>query len=117
MLNSRREFLVANFVMLEAFWLTPPLLAAQDDNWSTVRRPPVVEGKKPPEPDASAKAAFAEQNRRTMKKDVEALYQLAAQLKVDVERNDSGSTLSVAFLRKAEEIEKLAKQIKSLAKA
>jgi len=93
------------------------LLAAQDDNWSTIRQPRVVEGKNPLELDASTRAAAADQNRKAVKKDVETLYNLAAQLKADVERTDSTTVLSLALVKKAEEIERLAKHIKSCAKS
>jgi hypothetical protein len=73
---------------------------------------PVVEGKNPLEPDAAAKAALVEQNRKAIKKDVETLYDLAAQLKTDVERTDSTAVLSLALVKKAEKIDKLAKHIK-----
>jgi len=115
--SSRRKFLVANLVALEAFSLCPGFLGAQDDNWSTVRQPRVVEGKNPLEPDASTRVAAAEQNRKAVKKDVETLYNLAAQLKADVEKTDSKAVLSLGLVKRAEEIEKLAKHIKSCAKS
>ena len=115
--SSRRKFLVANLVALEAFSLCPGFLGAQDDNWSTVRQPRVVEGKNPLEPDPSTRAALAEQNRKAIKKDVETLYNLAAQLKADVQRTDSTTVLSLTLVKKAEEIEKLAKHIKTCAKS
>lgn len=117
MSHSRRKFLVANFVALEAFCLCPNSLAGQDDNWSTVRRPRVTEGKNPLEPNASTRATVAEQNRKAIKKDVETLYNLAAQLKADVEKTDSTAVLSLALVKKTGEIETLAKHIKGLAKS
>jgi hypothetical protein len=44
---------------------------------------------------------------------VEKLFQLASELKEQVEKTDSSQVLSLALVRKAEEIEKLAKEIKS----
>src|ERR1700730_3532649 len=66
-------------------------------------------------PAASSKAIL-EQRQKNIKKDVEKLYDLASQLKVEVEKTDSTTVLSLAMLKKAEEIEKLAKQIKDHAK-
>ena len=60
---------------------------------------------------------LAEQNRKAIKKDVETLYNLAAQLKADVQRTDSTTVLSLTLVKKAEEIEKLAKHIKTCAKS
>lgn len=57
-----------------------------------------------------------EERQKNIKKDVEKLYDLASQLKTEVEKTDSTSVLSVAMLKKAEEIEKLARQIKDHAK-
>jgi len=52
-----------------------------------------------------------------MKKDVDRLYDLAAQLKTDFEKTESTTVLSLALVKKAEEIEKLAKHIKGRAKS
>src|SRR5438045_2208974 len=46
---------------------------------------------------------------------IEKLFQLASELKVEVEKTDSVQVLSVPLLKKAEEIEKLAKSIRSRA--
>jgi len=66
-------------------------------------------------PAASTKAML-EERQKSIKKDVEKLYNLAAQLKTEVEQTDATTVLSLAMLKKAEEIEKLAKQIKDRAK-
>ncbi|MCU1243875.1 MAG: hypothetical protein JWO71_4601 [Candidatus Acidoferrum typicum] len=66
-------------------------------------------------PGASSKAML-EERQKNIKKDVEKLYDLATQLKTEVEKTDSTTVLSLAMLKKAEEIEKLAKQIKDRAK-
>jgi len=47
---------------------------------------------------------------------VQQLFKLATELKNDVEHTNLNTTFSVAFVKKAEQIEKLAKQIKSRAK-
>ena len=57
-----------------------------------------------------------EANQKEIKKSVEKLYDLASELKAEVEKTDSIQVLSVAMLRKTEEIEKLAKEIRSRAK-
>ena len=63
----------------------------------------------------SAKAALKD-NEKGIKKDIEKLYQLASELKAEVEKTDSSQVLSLPLLRKAEEIEKLAREIKNRAK-
>jgi hypothetical protein len=57
-----------------------------------------------------------EENQRDIKKDIEKLFDLAAQLKGQVEKTDATAVLSMAMVKKAEEIERLAHQIKELAK-
>jgi hypothetical protein len=57
-----------------------------------------------------------EANQKEIKKSVERLYDLASELKAEVEKTDSVRVLSVAMLRKTDEIEKLAREIRSRAK-
>ena len=68
-----------------------------------------------PFPPGSRKAAL-EENEKSIKQKVEKLFQLATELKEEVDKTDSAKVLSLAMLKKAEEIEKLAKDIKSRAK-
>jgi hypothetical protein len=68
-----------------------------------------------PFPPGSRKAAL-EENEKDIKKKVEKLFQLATELKDEVDKTDSAKVLSLAMLKKADEIEKLAKDIKSRAK-
>jgi hypothetical protein len=63
-----------------------------------------------------ARKAALEENEKNIKKKVERLFQLASELKDEVDKTDSAKVLSVAMLKKAEEIERLAKDIKSRAK-
>jgi ribosomal protein L23 len=56
-----------------------------------------------------------ESNKKDIKKDIEKLFQLASDLKAEVEKTDSVQVLSMAMLKKTEEIEKLAKEIRSRA--
>jgi hypothetical protein len=66
-------------------------------------------------PPGSSKAML-EERQKNIKKAVEKLYNLAEQLKTEVEKTDSTTVLSLGMVKKAEEIEKLAKQIKDRAK-
>jgi DNA-binding transcriptional ArsR family regulator len=70
----------------------------------------------PPVPAAAAKKALLEQRQKDIKKDIEKLFDLATQLKAEVEKTDATTTLSLAMVRRAEEIEHLARQIKDNAK-
>ena len=66
------------------------------------------------EPKFESKAVL-EANQKDIKKSIERLFQLASELKAEVEKTDSVQVLSVAMLKKAEDIEKLAKEIRSRA--
>jgi len=56
-----------------------------------------------------------ERNQKTIVQDIQKLYKLAGELKDEVEKTDSTTTLSLPMIQKAKEVEKLAKQIASLA--
>jgi hypothetical protein len=58
-----------------------------------------------------------ESNDKDMKKKVQQLYELVSQLKEEVEKTDSSKVLSLDLVKKAEEIEKLAHDIKNRTKA
>jgi len=69
-----------------------------------------------PSPMKSPAKALLEANEKDIKKNIEKLYQLATDLKAEVEKTDSSQFLSLALVKKAEEIEKLAHDIKTRAK-
>jgi DNA-binding MltR family transcriptional regulator len=52
-----------------------------------------------------------------LRSDVERLVKLAEELKKEADETDQTDVLSLTLIRKAEEIEKLAKQIRSLARS
>ena len=60
--------------------------------------------------------AVLEQNQKDIKKNIEKLFQLASELKEEIEKTDATTTLSLAMVRKTEEIEKLAHQIREKTK-
>jgi len=60
--------------------------------------------------------ARLKENEQRIKKDAEKLLQLAQDLKSQVDSTDSTSVLSVGIVRQANEIEKLARSIKQLAR-
>ena len=75
---------------------------------------PPIKDEDPDEPKIESKAML-EANQKDIKKNIEKLYQLASELKAEVEKTDSVQVLSVVMVKKAEEIEKLAKGIRSRA--
>jgi len=65
------------------------------------------------EPDAKT---LDKQNQAEVKAEVEKLYALVFELRETMKQTDSNSTLSVTVVKKAQQIEKLAKEIKDRAK-
>jgi hypothetical protein len=81
--------------------------------------PPVSDGRNDPFGDPAAKPdpkLILKQNKEQIHDDVEKLYTLASELKDEVEKTDSANVLSLTMVNKAEQVEKLAKQIKNLSR-
>ena len=113
-MNSRRKFLM-NFAMVGA---STSVLTFLSDPQVPGSRPQNPQQQKDddanmPKPDPKMMLAA---NEKEIKKNVEKLYELASELKTEVEKTDSVKVLSLSMLKKAEEIERLAKDIKSRAK-
>ena len=113
-MESRRKFLTTAVsagapAVLLAFFSRPLLLAQRPQN------PPGQKEDEGPTPKIDPKLVL-EANQKEIKKNVEKLYDLASELKAEVEKTDSVQVLSLAMLRKADEIEKLAREIKSRTK-
>jgi hypothetical protein len=80
---------------------------------------PVYDGRNDPFGGGAAKPdpkEILKQNKDQIHDDIEKLYVLASELKDEVEKTDSVNVLSLAMVGKAEQVEKLAKQIKNLAR-
>lgn len=92
--------------------------------WSAAGQNPSVPQDKRPVPDAApetppspfADKRLLEENEKDIKKKVEKLFDLVKELKDEVEKTDSSKVLSLNLVRKAEEIEKLARDIKNRSK-
>jgi hypothetical protein len=79
------------------------------------RRPPDPLSDPMNQPPALDPKKIQEHNQKTIVQDIQKLYKLAGELKDEVEKTDSTTTLSLPMIQKAKEVEKLAKQIASLA--
>lgn len=115
MTNSRRRLLLATLAGASALVFRGKSVIAQAP---TPPRPPKTaddedESRNPP---FSGNKALLEQRQKDIKKEIEKLFELASQLKAEIEKTDATTVLSLAMVRKAEEIERLAKQIKENAK-
>jgi hypothetical protein len=121
MLGSRRSWLAISVGAVGVFATQPlPLFGqhspqpipsphAPDPNF-----PPGLDG--PDLKQGTNNKSADPQIQREIKGDVLKLYELASELKVEVEKTDASSTLSLSVVKTAQQIEKLAKQIKNLAR-
>jgi hypothetical protein len=115
MLLSRRS--VFRFLSFAGICTAFEWFGRAQEPFPPTRQNPVRPGEDDPNlPPKSSGKAVLEENQKDIKKNVERLFELASQLKAQVERTDATTTLSLAMLKKAEEIEKLARQIKERAK-
>ena len=73
--------------------------------------PPELDQRGGPDPKAIQRV-----NQIELRKNISKLYEMVSELKEEIDKSDSSSTLSLSLVKKTEQIEKLAKQIKGLAK-
>jgi hypothetical protein len=114
-MNTRRTFLAGLGLAGVSAGLAVPLVVAQNPVSPSPRQP----GQGPPEenpklPDSDKK--ILEENDKDVKKKVDRLYQLATELKEEVGKTDSTKVLSLDLIKKTEEIEKLARDIRNRSK-
>jgi hypothetical protein len=119
--QSRRNALLACSAGLCAFLLRAKTVSAQLSALQETQAPGAPRRERsdtfdPSLPPAATKKALLEQRQKDIKKDIEKLFDLATQLKTEVEKTDATTTLSLAMIKRAEEIEKLARQIKDNAR-
>ena len=117
-MESRRVFLTGLLVASASGLAGQGVPAPQTP---VVRNPPsqnpsgqAPDSEAPPSPDLDKK--ILESNEKDMKKKVEQLYELAKELKEEVEKTDSTKVLNLLVFKKTEEIEKLAHDIRNRSK-
>lgn len=113
MKKNRRSWLQALSAMAVSMLF---FAVARGQDASSSRTGPIRAGDDANSPSKPSTKAVLEENEKDIKKNVEKLFDLASQLKDQVEKTDSTSVLSLAMVKKAEEIERLARQIKERAK-
>ncbi len=104
-------------------------LLAAEDGWPFAQYPPTpppppqpAETPNPaeihsnPQATAAAKRAMLRRNEKEFREGVERLYQLTGELREEVQNTATTDVLSVRMVKKTEEIEKLAKLLKTRAK-
>jgi hypothetical protein len=120
-MNTRRNFLMGLALAGATVTAWNGRLNGQSQNPPILPLPPTQDHRPqeatpdtPPMPGAEKK--MLEENDKDMKKKVDRLYELATQLKNEVDKTDSSKVLSLNLVKKAEEIEKLARDIKNRSK-
>src|SRR5713226_5580185 len=109
--DSRRRLLAALFGAAGVFAVEPLLSGLQAPGSGPLPKAKVY----PNGHDPNAKA-IARANQITIRTDIAKLYEMVSDLKEQIEKTDATATLSISVVKKAQQIEKLAKQIKDLAK-
>lgn len=89
----------------------PPPQPRQSPNAPTNQNVPEGLEKLPSSPDTD-RASVDAQNQREIRLSVERLYTMVSELKDEVEHTNSNMVLNVSVVKRARNIEKLAKQIK-----
>jgi hypothetical protein len=116
-MSNRRKFLIT-FGMI--FPIMAGSLRACFTPAGQSAGPPQIPGPKTRDEDAipakPSTKGILDDNEKDIKKKIERLFELATDLKEQVEKTDSSKVLSLTLVKKAEEIEKLARDIKSKAK-
>ena len=114
-MKSRRTFLGGLLTASLATGLAGELAPGQNPSLPQDRKTtPDATPENPLAPPAEKR--MLEENEKDIKKKVEKLYELATELKAEVDKTDSSKVLSLNLVRKAEEIEKLAHDIKNRSK-
>jgi hypothetical protein len=114
-MKTRRTFLGGMLFAGAATGLAGSLTLSQPQEFP--RKPQPVQ-EPPPDWDTlpSPERRMREDNNMDTRKKVERLYQLATELKAEVDKTDSTKVLSLNLVKKVEEIEKLAHDIKHRSK-
>jgi len=121
MTETRRRMLAA-FVGTAFFLPTKPFFGWLQDNGRVIKPHPYPDGRDPSAPAALDPPSQVNpkglemERQKEFRANVAKLYDLAAQLKEEVEKTNASAMLSLTVMKKAQQIEKLAKEIKNSAK-
>src|SRR5665213_615122 len=103
MVTSRRSFVAAVFSTAAGTTLT---LAQTQPSFAQDAAPPMPGPRRPPPEPRRDPRLELKLNQEAIKKDITRLSALVADLKKDLEDNDTKEVLSINVIRKTEEIEK-----------
>lgn len=123
MRETRRSFLMALAAGIGCAVAADAIVLAQSHKRNPFPTPPQPAEQGNPaqaaEPDSDSRNARRMrllQNEKEFRAEVERLYQLASELKKEVDQTPTTEVFSVQMYKRAEEVEKLAKQLKAKAK-
>jgi hypothetical protein len=114
--ETRRNFVTAIMLAVAACGWIGGAAFSQNPPVVRERRPASEQGPGETPEVPGADKHMLDENEKEIKKKVERLYVLASELKGEVEKTDSSKVLSLNLLKKTEEIEKLAREIRSRSK-
>ena len=122
MLESRRSFFVSAALVSAGLALPERILAAQNPPTPPPQPQPgytpnPAEIHSNPAEAAAANRARLLENEKVFRVGVERLYQLTSELRDELQKTPMTEVFSLRFVKKTEEIEKLAKRLKSQAKS
>lgn len=122
MLNSRRH-LLQSFAVVTGALAASPLLFSQGVPSSVPYKaspnapnPNFPQGMNGPPPTVGEAKPSYKQYQEQMKVDIEKMYALVAEMRHDVQLTDTAAVFNVNFIKRAKEVEQLAKRVKDLAK-
>jgi hypothetical protein len=116
MANTRRQLIQTLTVAATALAVTPFFAFAQWHPSPNAPNPNAPHRIGDPEPTVGEKRSVDQQNLSQIRLEVQKLQDMVNELKDDVDHINPNATLSVSFVKKTQQIEKLAKQIKDHAK-
>jgi hypothetical protein len=121
--ESRRHMLTALFGAAGVFAVQSLLTGPQAQGQGTSPKAKVYPNGRDPnanigndDPSRLDPKAIARANQIEIRTDIAKLYDLVSELKEQLEKTDAAATLSISVVKKAQQIEKLAKHIKDLAR-
>lgn len=123
MLDSRRRWMVTMLGALSVLAAKPLFSGEMGQGRAVPKAQPYPNGRDPnavpgnDEPSRLDPKAIEQANQKKLRDDINRLYEMVSELKEQVEKTDANATLSVSVMKKAQQIEKLAKQIKDLARS
>ena len=122
MRETRRDFFANAAVLSACLALSQEILTEQNPPTPPPKPEPgytpnPAEIHSNPAEAAAAKRARLLENEKEFREDVERLYQLTSSLRDDLQKTPTTEVFSIHIVKKTEEIEKLAKRLKSQAKS